>query len=361
MVAIHWVAVEPATGAVIEELPGLRVTSSVPTMIGQSAGNVSVELPLTDRLPARWELATEPFRTVIVAAFDDPDQTVLWAGTVINRRAGSGSTIRLTMVDVPGWLGRRYVPDGTFTGTEQTAIMRWLGLDLLASRFHGQVDEIVTGVTLDRTYADTADKTRLDAMKDLMRVIDGPEWAVFWRWEASRLVCVPTVAQRLGRRSIDGQPAVVFDRLDWDCSEDWTDGKGATIVTGVATREGDQRVQVTRSADDLIAAGYLEVEHRWTPDTGSTSETVIASYVDAKLAAIRRGTRTYDVAVVLADTDLVLGRDAGLGDDVAFDLSNPDRPELGGSLLGRLIGWVAEPDRVSGQIVKVTPVLYSEE
>ncbi|MFW6598113.1 hypothetical protein ACQBAU_16355 [Propionibacteriaceae bacterium Y2011] len=320
---------------------------------------MSAELPVTE-LPPRWDLATEPGRTVIVATYDDADQTVLWAGWVVSREGGSGPTIKLSIVDMYEWLDRapRYT-DREFTGVEQTQIMRWLGLDLLAATFHGTVVETQTGILRQRTYLGDDDKTRLSAMQQLMSVIDGCEWMISWRWAADgTLVCEPTVAARLGRATLPGHEPFLFSRPEWRTVQDYSSGRGATIVTGVATREGDERVQVTVTAQDLLDAGYLPVEYRWTPDTGSTSEELIGSYVAAKATAVRQGTDTYVLTLHLADTDIVLGRTIGLGDDVQADLANTALPELDRTVRSRLIGWVAEPDPVSGQITRIEPILF---
>lgn len=361
MAAIHWLSVEPRTGKIIDELPGLQTTSSLPTMIGR-ANTATVSLPITDRLPRQWDVATAPGRATLVACWDDPDETVLWHGWVSRRSYGSGASIDLSLTDVNGWLeGARRVPSRTFVETEQTAIMRWLGLDALADQFHGEVVEIPSGVVRDRTYADDEDKTKLDAMRQLMSVIDGCEWKTDFRWDSGRLVTVPTTAQKVGRRALVGQSKPVLSDVEWTLTEDYGEGAGAAVVTAVAIREGDERLAVTVQDDLLIDAGWVVQEHRWSPDTGSTSEPLIRSYATKKLADIARGTGSYAVTVNVAGASQLLGRDMGLGDDIEIDIRNPDMQEWTATIPGRLIGWVAEPDPESGEIVSVSPVLYQDE
>lgn len=359
MTAIHAVACDPKTGYVIESLPGLRVTSSLPKTIGKG-GTATFELPITDRLPGRWELATEPNRVVIALHYDDAPQTPLWVGIVNQRVIGSGPTISIGCEQVEDWLGHgRYMPDRTFSNTDQATIMKAIVSDDVLGAFYGDDDTTMTGITRTRSYTSADDKTRLSAAQDLMSVINGCEFTIRWRWEAGRLLCIPTVAQRIGRPAPADGPTFVLSRTDWTRTNDYTDGKGATLVTGIATRQGDERVQVTRSDDVLIGAGYLPTEYRWQPDTGSVDESVIDGYVEQRLADIRLGTTT--IAATAHVGDLIIGGpNVDLGDDIGLDLANPD---LGFSLsvTARMVGWVAQPDAVSGEITKLTPVLQGGE
>ena len=358
---IHWAAYDPRTGDVLEDLPGLRITSSISQIIGRGDA-VTAALPITDRLTDRWRTATTPKR-VVIAGIHDPggpnpaDATVLWAGWVDHREYGSGPEIVLRLQPPEEWLARNYIAAQAHTQQPGTAIMRSLGLDRVAAQFHGDVIERVSSKLHDRTYTDDQDKTCLSAMQDLMRIIDGVEFALTWRIDDDgRLCLVATTAQKLGRRATLEQPAgVLLDRAEWSLAED----AGSTIWTGVATREGDERVAVTRRADHLISQGYLELERRWQPDTGSVSESIIAGYVDAARTAEQDGISALDITVHL--DDVMPGRDIGLGDDVVVELTNPDLPGVEISTTLRLLGWVADPDPQSGEITQIKPVLYDDE
>lgn len=374
MPAIRWVAIEPRTGKIIEELPGTRATSTLPVTLGKD-NTATVELPITDRLPERWELATQPGRGFLAAIYDDPQQTVLWCGYVSRRTRGSGPTISLQLTDMNGflkntrrtlnWTFGDYDTDGTpiGEGEEQTTIMRRLGGFVTAGMFHGDVVEIPSGVLRHRRYRDDEDKTRLDAMQQLMNVIDGCEWKFDYRWDDSETFSlIPTFAQSVGRRVGQGKQRPVLANVDWTLTEDYSPGKGATLVTGVATREGDERVMVKMQDDLLLDYGWLVLEHRWSPDTGSVDEEVIADYTAKKLADISHGSNTYSVQVTVADSPHVFGGEyLGLGDDITIDVTNPDLPGSDATIDGRLIGWVAEPDPESGEIVTVEPILYADD
>lgn len=358
---ITWTSYDAKTGVPIEELPGLRITSSISHIIGRGDQATAV-LPITDRLPDRWRIATDPGRAVIAGVIEQgnrlEDSLVLWAGWVSRREYGDSSEITLQLQPAEEWLARNYIGNMTFSQVSETSIVRSLGLNSLASQFHGWVEEVPSPRLRDRTYTSDQDKTMLSAMQDLMRVIDGPEWATEWRIDSTgRLCLVGLTASTLGRRT--SSPSLLISRPHWTRSEDYSDGRGATIFTGVATREGDDRVVVSRRADDLISQGYLELERRWQPDTGATSAPIISQYVDAAVAAQSLGTITYSLSVHLSD--VIPGRDFGLGDDVAIDLYNPDLPGADLSLTMRILGWVADPDPISGEIVNITPILYNEE
>ena len=358
---IRWASYDARTGVCIEELPGLRITSSISQIIGRG-DQATASLPIADRLPARWRVATDPGRAVIAGVIEQGDRVedavVVWAGWVARRQYGDGPEIQIQLQPPEEWLARNYVPTSTYAQVSETAIMRQLGLDQLAAQFHGWVEEVPSAYKRDRSYTHDQDKTRLSAMQDLMRVIAGPEFATGWCLDAQgRLCLVGRTAPRLGRRAAP-DPPVLISRASWSVVEDYSDGRGATIVTGVATREGDGRVVVTRRDQGLIDQGYLELERRWQPDTGATSPAVIASYVDAAMASQRLGTTTYQISVHL--DDILPGRDMDLGDDIAIDLANPDLPGVDVTTTMRLLGWVAGPDPVSGEITQITPVLHDE-
>lgn len=351
---IQWVACDPATGQVIESLPGLRLESSLPCYVGRG-DNVRTSLPVPQR-PARWQIATEPNRAVLVAHHDDDAQTVLWAGPITYRDYGSSDQITIVAQSVDGWLASQYtgtVFGGTYTATgrDQSLILADM-LACAAAQFHGRIDTTLSGVTRNLKVADSDDKTVASVIQQVMGLSGGPEYRIGWEWDANGcLVLVGTVAQRIGGT----QPAALLTGLEWSRTDDYTAGKGATIVTAVAANSGAVRPQATRTASALLAAGYLPTEYRWSPDSGATTAT-LGLYADAKLAAVQQGTSGYSVSFH-PDNPLMLNRDFRVGDVIEMDLENPDMPEATLTLTARMLGWVADADRTSGEIVKITPVL----
>ena len=89
-------------GEPIAEFPALEVKSSLSTIIGR-ADSVSVQLPGRDRMPANWEFATRPLRTVMAAVeWGQGVPYVVWAGWVEKRQYGSGPYVELTLQPADG-------------------------------------------------------------------------------------------------------------------------------------------------------------------------------------------------------------------------------------------------------------------
>lgn len=350
---IQWVTCDPATGQVIESLPGLRLDSSLPCYVGRG-DTIKASLPITQR-PARWKLATEANRAVLVAHYDDDAQTILWAGPVSYREYGSGPYITLTAQSVDGWLasqytGTRIAKPYSVTNRDRSLILADM-LAPIATDFHGTVNVTLSGVTQSLTVTDSEDKTCAAVAQMMMSL--GVEYKTEWVWDAQGCLCsVVTVAPRIGTV----RPDVLLSKLEWTYSEDYSAGKGATIVTAVATNTGSIRNQATVQADALISAGYLRTEYRYTPDTGVTSTALLGEHAAGRLPAMQQGTVGVSIAFH-PDGPYLINRDLRVGDVIQADLINPDMPEVDATLTARMLGFVAEADRISGEIVKITPVL----
>lgn len=351
---IQWVACDPSTGRVIESLPGIRLESSLPCYVGKG-DNVSLSLPVAQR-PDRWLIATEPDRVVLVAHHDDAAQTILWAGLCIFRSYGSGPAISLTAQALDGWLATQYT--GTVIGAPYSVVNRDHALimaDMLAplvAEFHGRIDVTLTGQTMSHFVKDSDDKTCADEATYLMG-LGQVEYRIGWEWDSTnRLVCVATVGPHIGSTT----PSVVLSDVTWSKSNDYSNGRGATRVTATATTSGSVRNQASAVAADLEAAGYVPVEVRTNPDNGATSSALLGQWSQARLGLLRGGTVGVEISFH-PDSDVVLGRDFQVGDVISADLENPDMPEVAQTVTGRMVGWTADPDRVSGEIVKITPVL----
>lgn len=365
---LSWVAADARTGRVIEELPGARLTSSLQHHIGRGE-SVTLELPYPDRFPGRWRTATEPGRTVVACIHDDTG-AVWWGGLITARPRGSGPILTLTASAPEQLLDRSFLPEKRFEQSPQTYILRWLGLDWLAAHLHGRVEQAESLIFRDRTYGLNEDKTRLSAMQDLMRVAGGPEFCTAWEMRADgTLGIVATGADRLGLKS--GPDRAVDWSIapdEWSLDDDYSSGKGATIVTASTMRDADpdaaddaggatqEKVSVTRTADDLLAAGWLPLEERFSPETGSVSEAVIAEYADGRLAALRGGTLSLSIRCLVDEFPLNSG--VRLGDDIEVDLVNRDMPaDERLTVRCRVLGWACDVDPGSGDVTHVEPSL----
>lgn len=332
---LTWRTVDARTGSTVEEFPGASVKSDIVQVIGRGE-SVTVEVPWPDRFPAdRWRTATTPGRMVLVLE----DETRIWWGGLITGREVSES-LTLTASAPEQLLARAFVPDLSFTQVAQTKIMRVLGLNWLADNLHGRVEMGTSPVVRDRTYVGEDDKSRLDAMHDLMKVIGGPEFATRWEVRADGtvgLVCL--TADRLGFKATADRPATVEIYPDeWSVDEQYGAGQGAPIVRASTTKEGteggeQEKVWAERSADDLLAAGWVPLEERFTPETGSVSPDVIGSYADGRLADLRGGTTVLTAKTRIENFPLHDG--LHLGDDVIVTLQHPDLPRTGAPNLVR--------------------------
>jgi len=347
---IRWVSFE-RTGRAITELPGARIKGSISHIMGR-ADQASLELPITDRLPSLWQVATQPLRAVLAAIVESRgSQHVVWAGWVDRRVYGSGPNIELGLQPAEGWLARNYIAAGEYRSKPYTEIARKIGLDRLAQEFSGSVEEL-PGASGDRTYTSDQDMTCLVGLQNLMSTRNGCEFTTRWHLdERGNLRFTAVVADRLGSDSV----TCILTRGEWTKTEEYTDGKGATIFTGTANREGDERYMYTVQAETYLAANFLRVERRWSPDTGSKNPDIIKGYVDTARANQQDGTSSYAIEVLL--DDCVPTRDFEIGDMIEVELRNADLPEANMNLRARLLGWVADPDPVSGQILKIKPIL----
>lgn len=347
---IRWVSYE-RTGRAITELPGATVSGSISHIMGRS-DSVTLKLPVCDRLPPLWQVATQPLRAILAGVAEVRGACyVVWAGWVEKRIFGSGDIIELGLQPAEGWLARNYIEAGEYRELPYTTIARKIGLDRLAQEFSGRVEES-PGRVGDRTYTSDQDMTCLAGLQNLMSSRAGCEFTTRWSInERGNLEFAALVSDRLGSPSVRG----VLARGGWTRTEDYTDGKGATIFTGTANREGNERYMYTVQAEAYLGAGFLRVERRWSPDTGSKNPDIIQGYVNSAMDAQKDGTNSYAIEVLLEDC--VPTRDFEIGDTLDVELRNPNLPEVNTDLRARLLGWVADPDPVSGQVLKIKPIL----
>lgn len=354
---LAWRTVDARTGVTVEELPGAQLKSDLSQLIGRGAP-VSVEVPWPDRMPERWRTATTPGRMVLVC--EDERGRIWWGGLITERGYGSGPQLSLSAASPEDLLGRTYVPSKRWEQKSQTELLAWLGLDWLAAALYGRVEIGDSSTVRDRTYDDDSDKSRLDAMHDLMGVIGGPEFSTHWETLADGTVgLVAVAADRLGLAATPDRP--VEHELypdEWSLDESYAKDKGAPIVRASTTREGTDDGEQTKviaeaRAQDLLDAGWVPVEERFSPETGSVSQSVIQGYADGHLAAIREGTIALEVTMLLEDWPDGLR----LGDDVSVVLRQPDMGAEGAQIVvdARLLGW--SMTATGSEVTHVTPVL----
>lgn len=330
--------VDPTTGLTIEELPGARLNGGIVQVIGRGEP-VTVEVPWPDDMPDRWRAATDPGRQLLIC--EDEDR-IWWGGLIIARSFGDGPTLTVQADAPEGLLARGFVPDLALKQQPQTEIMATLGLDWLTSFIHGRVEVGATAQVRDRNYKADDDKSRLDAMQDLMGVINGPEFTTRWEKPSGVVELVCTTMDRIGLEATADEPPYVELYPDqWSYEESYADGKGAPIVRASKTTEGtaelaedgsqeqggQEKISVEVRDQVLLDAGFAPLEHRFAPETGSVKEEVIREYAEGRLAAISRGTITVTARCLIED--FPLNGELHLGDDVSLVLGPNELPPQG--------------------------------
>jgi len=351
---LTWLGCDLTTGKIIEELPELAPSGPISSVLA-TATSAAFVLPIP-AAPQDWPSATLPGRTMIVAVLAG---TPIWAGPVLTTKAGTSPTADISCVSIEGYLDRRYVTDHSWTQQDQASVIAaGLLADANTEGIGLLVDAPATGRLRDRTYLDRDDKTVYSALRELMAVINGPEWAIQLGWTDATQTAVAktaTVRTRIGIATTT--PNAIFDTEAASCTRydlvhDYTAGKGANHVVAVSSGQGDTRPQSDPARDDtLLATGWPRWEHRYSPSTSITDTATLTSHATSALQLLRLGARSISITA-RADTTPRLGSDWNTGDDIGYHLTghaHPSTPLVG---TARCIGW-----RLDAHAGQITPLL----
>lgn len=335
---VQWLGCDLQTGQIVEELPALAPTGSISRTLGKHT-TTAFTLTLAGA-PQGWDAATIPGRTMIVAVADD---NPVWAGIVLTRSGGSAATVDLGTATPEAYLDRRYTTDHTWTQQDEAAVIA-AGLfgDTTTNGIGLTIDAPATGTLRDRAYLDADDATVYSRLQELMAVSGGPEWTIDVQWSgASSVDLVARVRRQIGTQST--QPSAIFthpgDVVEYALAESYEQGKGANAIRARGEGEGDTRyTSAEMIAADLLAAGFPRYEHRFTPSTSITSQTVLDGHATAALAVMREGASVWTVEAVASYAPR-LGVDWTLGDTVGLHvISSPRHPD-GLFIAARAWGW----------------------
>lgn len=358
--SIKWMSVDPWTGLAIAELPGMQLSSSLPTRMGMSGGTVNARLPITDRLPINWRHAVDPATAVIAACYDDHTETPIWVGKPVEVTWGSGPHIDLLMTDGPGVLGRNY-----FELPEQTGDAVLMLAEIVTPSWYGPIRSVPAVIGRDATFASPIDESDLDAAIRFVQENQPLEWYWDWHWVSMhpasgwgperRLLLDIRVAERVGRvaNSAGFEPALL-PTLTWTRKLSWAEGRGAHRAITVGRTAGD-------GEPPSAIVGDPQGPFHEVTQVDTESQTELQAEAERLFLQLSAGTVSFEVDMPIGGADFKLVEDLGLGDDVLADLRNPDLPELDQELAARCIGWTAEPDPDSGEIVRITPLLIPRE
>lgn len=369
---VEWLGCDLVTGQIIEGLPDLVPDEALRSVLGAyTSASFTLPIPLggTGQPPREWEAATEPGRTMIVAVLAGQP---VWAGMVLTRVGGTVATVRLGCVTLEGYLDRRFVGDHEWIAEDEVSVIA-AGLIGDANDVEGiefDVDAPATGVTRERTYFDKDDKTVYSTLRELMGVIDGPEWTVRLGWTDSTQTAVSKtlmVRSRIG--VVSTEPTSVFttgsvsaviasagsSEARYEFTEDYSSGRGANHIVATSSGEGDSRPQSTPARDESrLAIGWPRWEYRFSPSSSITDTDVLDEHALQALSVMGAGGRTL-IITARADVYPVLGTDWTVGDDVGYDLIGHRNP-AGLQGVARAVGWELDP--VRGLI---SPILFTPE
>lgn len=365
---VTWFGCDLVSGGIVEELPDLEPSGTIGSLLGAyTSASFRLPIPLGGHgaAPKNWQGATEPGRSMIVAVLGGQP---VWAGIVLVRTGGTDAGVDLACVSIEGYLDRRYIRDHAFVQVDEALIAASLIDDANIEGIGLVVDAPDTGTLRDRSYADKDDKSVYSALRELMGVIDGPEWTIALDWSDATQTAVTTIARvrkRIGYPSIT--PTAVFttgsaaavvssagaSEARYTYSEDYSSGKGANHVVATSSGEGDSRPQSGPARDeDLFAAGWPRWEHRYSPSSSITNVATLDAHAQHALSLLARGARTLTISA-RADADPMLGTAWAVGDDIGYDLIGHRHPD-GLQGVARAIGWDLDP-----QAGVVSPILLT--
>ncbi|MFG3709221.1 hypothetical protein ACGF7U_31445 [Micromonospora sp. NPDC047670] len=349
---VTWLGCDLVTGRIVEELPDLIPGGTIGHLLGAYT-STSVALPIGGghgRPPKNWEAATEPGRSMIVAVLAGRP---VWGGIVLTRKGGTAATVQLACVSLEGYLDRRYVRDHEFVQADEALIAASLADDANIEGIDLVIDAPDTGTLRDRTYFDQDDKTVYSALRELMGVIDGPEWSIGVDWsDVTETAVAKTlrVRKRIGHAA--AAPNAVFTTGDasavvssagasearYEYTEDYASGSGANHIVATSSGEGESRPQSWPARDEsLMAAGWPRWEHRYSPSSSISRVATLDAHARQAIALMARGARVLTITA-RADAYPVLGSDWTTGDDIGYELTGHRHPS-GLTGVARSIGW----------------------
>jgi hypothetical protein len=352
--ALSWASVDANTGAIIADLPTLKVDGALKATLmryeSQTASLPTWDPAGDDGPPPNWETATRPGAVFLVALSEpepnEPRGLPLWGGMVIRRNRVPGGGVKMSLVTAEGYMDRVYVGGYDFAGIGQNEIIRTLAYDITPGGPKRGLPlriQVIGGDGTPRTrsYQDSEDKTLYSVLTDLSGVLGGPEWTITWEWvDAQKLGLVLTVADRIGSPPPAGlNPNAQFylpgSVTDAKFVEGYGADEGANDVMAVSSGTEGARPQSNHYTNDTDLRPRFE--YRWTPSTSIKEIDTLNSHAQRALAAMKDGSLALTLTANREEAPK-LGRDWFIGDDIGFSIEAPEFPR---GLVGtaRCVGW----------------------
>jgi len=352
---LAWYGCDLRTGAIVEDLPALKPSGALSRKLG-TATTLQMELTLAGAADG-WDAATAPGRSMFVAVDQDTD-IPLWAGAVLPREGGSGTTLQMGAATLEAYLDARYPGTQSLIGMDQASVVTALVTPALTSGPPFVIDAVSTGVTMDYLTDDGDDKTILSCLQEIMGLEGGPEWTVDVAWNATHSGFQFPLRIRSAIGAQSATPEAVFDYpgcvAEYVLSESYEQGKGATRVLARGEGEGTSRLTSTaQEATALIANGWPIWEYRYTPSTGITDPDQLEGHAAKSVALMAQGGQVWTLQGVASQAPR-LGQDWGLGDSVRLAVDHSPRHPDGIDFVARCWAWELEPgsDRIRPILVE---------
>lgn len=349
---VVWLGCRLVDGRIISGIPG--ITGEVSRVLGDvTTSGLILPIPISgpESLPIGLvEQLTEPGRTMIVAVVND---IPTWAGIVGISEGGTDPTMMLPVASLEAYLDRRIVRTHEFNQVDEALIAATLVGDAgdipgVGSGIGLKIDAPPTGTLRDRQYLITDRKTVLEALQELMGVIDGPEWTIDLDWTDETHTAIDKifrVRKRIGEAS--SSPNAVFTAVfgSQEASEarysyriDYTIGHGANYVVAYSSGQGEDQPSSDPAIDtELLDSGFPIYEQHFQPSSNISEKETLNEHALAELDRRARGTRTFRLEARW-DAYPRYGVDWKIGDDIAWDLKGHRHPQ-GIRGHGRVIGF----------------------
>lgn len=340
---VTWLGVNDRTGRVIAELPDMN---GDPSRLLTAYDSARLTYPLADAPSGvPFELlmqATEPRATSIVAV---ANEVPVWAGRVLDRVGGSDPNLTLACATPEAAFKNMQVGSQSFTGVDRATVAQQLVANAVVvgggSHMELEFDVAATGDPIDRNYL----ASDLTNVYDALRALAAGgllEWTVDLRWSSTaqnQVARVLRIAPRIGRSGTSTTP--LFDSagsvLGYTMDENFSTERYANAVTVYGDGEGEDLPVSETVYDPVALSSGVPIVHRAIHVNDVTEVHELTAIARAELANLQGGAILWTIDSAY-NAYPRLGYDAGLGDDIDWDVTGPRHPN-GVTGRGRMIGW----------------------
>jgi hypothetical protein len=212
-----------------------------------------------------------------------------------------------------------------------------------------EVDLTLTGDEVDRDYLDSDQITVYAALRELSAA-GTLEWTIDLDFSDETQTVVRRIIRlrpRIGRQTTIRQMFETQSAADskYTLTRDFSSARYANVVVAYGDGEGVDMPRSAPAVDPAALGGGLPIVEMVLHVRDTTDIEELNRIAAAELALRMHGAELWELDS-LVDAYPRLGFDAGLGDQVSWDLTGPRHPD-GVEGQGRMIGWAL--DTVAGR------------